>query len=309
MPTNVIPGAQTFSFGSLVLHGNLQQISAVDEQDIAVHRPLKRNGAIVEGLGWSANRYEAVVMFVGQNFRQDVVNLRNTIRKQSEDVLVHPLYGRFKARCHRISGALNIPAEVNAIAITLSFVEAGLDPNQIAVFSQTAIAKSQVLTANATFLQSVASLYTGAAAVAAVANLVASAVSYATAAVYAVQAGYADPSLLTQVGTIEAQTLTVLAAIQADPAKTLDIDRWDALSAAELVWSAAWDVQDSLALLRPQLVPVVVPQYCSYLTLLNSLYGTTALDREADFFLYNPGITTPHLIPSGTVVYLPQPTV
>jgi prophage DNA circulation protein len=309
MPTNVIPGGEAFVFGPLQLHGNLQQLHATEEQDVAVHRVLKRDGAILEGMGWQANRYEATCVFAGPNFRADVVAMRNQIRLKSEDVIVHPLYGRFTARCNRITGALNIPVECNSTTITLSFIEAGIDPNQTATIAQTVASKSQSLTASAGNLVTLAAFYTSTAASGAVASLVSSANAYAAAASYAVQSGVPDPSLGTQVAIIETQAMAVIAAISSDPFAALDVDRFDALAAADLVYAATIDVQDALSRLRPQLVPYTVPAGCSYLSLLNTIYGTDALDREAEFAMFNPGIINPALIPAGTVVNLPAPPV
>lgn len=304
MPTNAIPGGEAFIFGPLQLHGNLQQMNAADEQDVAVHRVLKRDGAILEGMGWQANRYEATCVFVGPNFRQDVVNVRNQIRQKSQDVIVHPLFGRFTARCNKITGALNIPVEANSLTLTLSFIEAGIDPNQTATIAQTVASKTQALNASAADFVLFAAPYTSSAAVAASALLATSANDYATAALYAVQSGGADPSLALRVNTIEAQALAAIAAIQGDDADELDVDRFDALAAADLVYAAALDVQDALARLRPQIVPYTVPAGCSYLVLLNSIYGSAALDRESEFALYNPGVLNPAYIPAGAVVYL-----
>ena len=309
MAENVIPGAEAFSFGSLSLHGNLQTVSDTDEQEVAEHRVLKRDGAILEPMGWRARRYEAKLMFVGPNFRADVQKIRDAIRRKSEDVLVHPLHGRMTARCTKITGALNIPAEVNAAPVTLTFVESGIDPNQTATLSQSGAAKSQALTSQAADFEALAALYLSAGAVTANAALVAGAGTYAADALYAARSGVPNSALAAQVTAIEGQAVVAIVAIQADPAQTLDVDRFDALGAADLVYAAALDLQDALGQLRPAVVATKVPGPQSYLALLGTLYGDQALDREAEFALYNPGITTPHLIPAGTVVYLPQPTI
>ncbi len=307
MPTNVIPDGEAFVFGPLRLHGALQRIDATDEQDVAEHRILKRDGAILEGMGWKSNRYEAVCVFVGDSFRGDVLRMRNQIRRKSQDVLVHPLYGSLTARCTRIVGALNIPAEANAATITLSFIQAGIDPNQIAQAGQTVAAKSQALSSSVGDMITLASFYSSTAAAGAVGSLATEGYAYAAAALDVLQSGTPDPSLGLQIVTIESQALASIAAIQADPFSTTDVDRFDALASCDLVYAAALDLQDAVNQVRPQVVPYIVPAPCSYLSLLNSLYGSSALDREGEFATYNPDILDPSYIPAGTVVYVSAP--
>lgn len=304
---NVIPGAEVFRFGSTVLHGAMQQVQGTDEQQIAAHRVLKRDGAILEGMGWQARVFETACVFVGDNFRADLNKVRDAIRKDSEDVLVHPLHGSVKVRCSRISSSLDLPSAVNAASLAMTFIEAGLDANQLAQQAPSVAQRSQDLSDAAAALDTAVAIY-GAATMAQAVALEGLAATYAAAGLAAMETASADPSLGLQALGIEASTAATITAMLADPAVALDVDRWDAISTAQLVWSAAWAMQEAIGQLRPPLVPLVVPQAIGYLPLLCSLYGTDALDREADFELWNPGIP-PHLIPAGTVVYLPPATI
>jgi prophage DNA circulation protein len=307
MPTNVIPNGETFSFGSLTLHGNLQQLSDSDEQDVAIHRPLKRDGAIVEGMGWNARRFEATVFFVGQNFRAEVVKLRDAIRKKSLDILIHPLHGRVTARCVKIAGALNIPVEANSTTLTLSFVESGIDPKSDVAYGQLPAAKSQALLSSIDDLTTAAALYTS--ATAAVNNVSAVATDYAEAALDVVQSGTPDPSLPVRLGAIESACAAAIVAIRADEAATEDVDRFDAITAADLVYAAALELADAVAANQAPTMTYTVPAPTSYLSIACILYGVDGLARADEILANNPQVTTPHLIPQGTVLTVAQATV
>jgi len=309
MATNVIPNAEAFSFGSLTLHGNLQQLGDSDEQDIATHRPLKRNGAIIEGMGWNARRFEATCVYVGDNFRADVVNHRDAIRRKSQDVMVHPLYGRVVARCIRISGSLNIPAEANSTNVTYTFVEAGIDPKQEAVYAQLTTAKSQALSAALDDLETALAIYTATAA--AFDDLFVVATAFADAA----QTVADDPSsvlrmgLLTMPDQVAARAAILIAEIQADPAATEDVDRFDAMAATDLVYAAALELSDAIAQSGPVLIEYTVPATASYLSIAAALYGADGLGKADAMLSLNPEVTTPHLIPAGTVLTVEPATV
>lgn len=307
MPTNVIPNGEAFSFGSLKLHGNLQQISDSDDQDVAVHRPLKRDGAYVEGMGWNARRFEAAVTFVGDNFRAEIVDLRDAIRKKSLDILIHPLYGRVTARCVKIAGTLNIPSEANSQTVTLSFIESGIDPAQDLVYSQLATAKAQTVTAAVDEFQTLAALYTSAAGAAL--DLATVATSYAEGAIAALEQNSPDPSLSLQLGQIETAALAAIVAITADPAATEDVDRFDALSAADLVYAAALELAASIDSGKVPPLTYTVPATTSYLAIACTLYGADGLGRADELLSLNPWIIAPHLIPAGSVLTVARPTV
>ncbi len=307
MPTNVIPNGDAFSFGSLTLHGNLQQINDTDDQDVAIHRPLKRDGAIVEGMGWNARRFEASVVFVGLNFRADVVRVRDAIRKKSQDVLVHPIHGRVTARCIKIAGGLNIPSEVNSTNLTLSFVEAGIDPKSDAVYAQLAPAKAQALTVSIDDFTTAAALYESAAGH--VADLVSVATDYGEAALAVVQGDIPNPALPGLLGSIQASTESVIAAIQADSAADEDVDRFDAITAADLVYAAALELSEAVAANQTPPMQYTVPAAASYLAVASTLYGVDGLARADELLSLNPQVTTPHMIPQGTVLTVAAATV
>jgi prophage DNA circulation protein len=309
MPTNVIPNGEAFSFGQLALHGSLQQINDTDEQDVAVHRPLKRDGAMVEGMGWNARRFEANVVCVGQDFRAQVTRIRDAIRKKSLDVLVHPIHGRVTARCVRITGGLNIPSEVNSATLTLSFIESGIDPQADATASQGVSSKAQALTENLAALDLFMDIYTGAES--AFEDLQGRVNEYIDAA----QTVAGDPSsaLRATLNILPDQIATsagaVIAAIEADDAATEDVDRFDAVTAADLVYAATLDLADALAANQSPTMRYTVPAPMSYLTVATVLYGVDGLARADEILADNPSITTPHLIPGGTVITVAEATV
>lgn len=307
MATNVVPGAESFAFGSLALHGNLQVINDTDELDLALHRILKSDGVIDEPMGWNGRRFQAQVAFVGPNFRADAQRVRDAIHKNSRDTLVHPLFGRITARCNRIAGALNIPAEANSTTLTLDFVESGINPASVLQISQTVTAKSQALTASADDMTAAVAIY---ASVVDTASLLSSAADgFASDAVFASQQNIPNPSFDSQVIGIEAAALATIAAIQADPAATEDVDRFDAMTAADLVYAAALDLADALAAGRPAVVTYTVPSATSYLAVSCTLYGADGLARADEILANNPWLVDPNLIASGSVLTVSQPTV
>jgi len=309
MAENVVPGAESFRFGALDLHGGLQQIGDTDDQQVAEHRVLKRDGAILEGMGWAARRFQADVVFVGPDVRAQVVKVRTAIRKKSEDLLVHPFHGRIRARCTRIAGTLNIPEASNTATLSLTFVESGIDPDQTAVASQGITEKAQALTALAADFETLAALFDGADAAAATAALVAGAESYAAAAMDTAQFGTPDPGLSVQLENMEQLAVAAIDAIQSDPAAELDVDRFEALAAADLVYAAAIEVDDALASMRPSIVTYQLPAACSLVTLATQFYGDDGLDRMDEILANNPDLTSPHVIAVGTMLRLAAQTV
>ena len=305
--TNIIPGAESFSFCGGDLHGNLQRLDDTESQDLVEHRPLKRDGAILESMGWQARRYLATVAFVGPSFRADVVALRKKIREQPEGVLVHPIYGSLRARCEKIEGALNIAEAADATDLKLTFAEQGLDQNQLIVATQAVAAKAAALSSQAADLVTWAVMY--ALAAPSIASLAALAEAYSEAALASARLGTPDPSLANQVDAIEREAEAAIAAITADPAASLDVDRWDALAAADLLYAAALDLDAALATQRPALVPYTVPSPIGLLPLSTQFYGTDGLDRSDEVLRNNPDVVTPHLIDAGTVLRMAPATV
>jgi len=306
MADNVVPGAEAFSFRGLSLHGALQQISDIDEQDVAEHRILKRNGSILEGMGWKARRFTARLAFVGPRFRAAVEDLRNQMRRESEGVLVHPLHGTLLARCTRIEGALNIPDGANGADVTLSFIEQGVDrqPRGSSVPSA-----AQALNAAAADFATLAAIFDAVTTSLAVASVVESAAALALAATDQVTLGTPGAPVGGLVVGVETQVMGAIAALQADPAADSDVDRWDAMAAADLVYAAALEVEAALASTRKPFVRYVTPGPTSYLAVAQVFYGGAGLDRADEILVNNPEIVDPHSIPGGASLRMYPATV
>lgn len=307
MATNVIPGAETFSFRGIDLHGHLQQLRSSDEQDIATQRVIKRDGAIKEGMGWKDRKFTATLCYVGPTFRAEVTALHAAIRVESEGILNHPIYGRVTARCARFDDDLDVVGASNSTTVTLEFVEAGLDASVLSVAAQGVPAKSQsVLDANASATV-FSSVYASAAA--SISTLTAGSAVYSAAVLVAVQSGNQDASLSSVLAQVGVNSAAAIAAIQADLAASLDVDRFDAIAACDLVYATCLDLSDALVDSRPPANLYIVPAPVSFLVLSGQFYGVDGLTRAEELLLNNPSITTPHAIPAGTVLVMAAPTV
>lgn len=310
MATNVIPGGEIFSFTVggrvLELHGQLQQLQSTDEQDVATHRIIKRDGAIKEGMGWRDRTFTAQLYFVGPNFRAELTAVHAAIRANSEGILNHPIYGRVTARCTKFEDTLDVVAAANGAAVQVRFEETGLDASVMASPSQGVPAKAQALSAAYEALVAAADYFS--AAVAAVLELGGLVQAFAGATMDAA-AGTPDPSLPAQLDAIGSATSATIDAIQSDPVADEDVDRFEAVSAAELVYAAAIDLSDALAASRPAPMLYTVPAPISYLMLAAQFYGAEGLTRADEILVNNPQVSTPHLIPAGTVLVMAAPTV
>lgn len=307
MPKNIIPGAEVFTFRTRTLHGALQRLGSVDELDHARHRLLKRNGAIIEPMGWKEGTYQATCVFVGEAFRAEVEQIRREIREDSAGVLVHPLYGRVRCRCVKITGDLDVPTAANSATLTLDFVEDEIDAKQTATASQGVAAKAAQLELDALDLVIFAATFVG--SVSSLESLQASAETFAANALAAVSTETLSGILATQLGDVQAKADDAMDALRADDAVEDDVDRFDAISQCEMVYASALDLADAVAEARPAAEEYTVPGPTSAFSLLQQFYGRAALDRLDEFLNNNPDVTTPHLIPTGTVVTMAARTV
>lgn len=311
MPTSVIPNSEIFSFtvggNKLELHGNLQQLQSTDEQDIATQRIIKRDGALQEGMGWRDRKFVATLCYLGPNARADVTALHAAIRVNSEGQLNHPTYGSVPARCQKFDETIDVVQASNVITVTLRLVEAGLDASVQSAAAQGVPAKAQAVTDATANLQVYAALFKTAAV--AIATLITDALNYSTSTLGAVQTGSAAPALSSLLDLARSDAEATDAAVQADPAAAVDVDRFDALTAVNAVYSACLDLSDALAAARPPARLFTVPAPVSVLLLAAQFYGKDGLSRVDEILLANPQVATPHLIPAGTVLTMASPTV
>lgn len=313
MPTNRLIGSKVATFSpddggeAIELHGNIASGTQTVKPRIAVHEYLKRDGAEIEFMGNSPNKFTYTLEFVGSDWRAQYLAIVSRVQKQPKGVLIDPVVGRVKVACEGFDGAnFNLGQAGNAYTAPISFISDEVDPESFATEKTNSVnvRVSDVTDAIATFQLAAAPFTTAAAQVLALAT---SAASYADAAASSSNNNAPDASLDTRLGTVAADTEAATAAIEADPANVRAADAFDAVSAAEQVHSGCLLVAEAIDSARPVVIAYTVPADTGIIALCARLYGTRADDQIEQVLVLNR-IPNPALILSGTVLRVPTPT-
>jgi hypothetical protein len=165
--------------------------------------------------------------------------------------------------------------------------------------------QQNVISAVADF-QAAAAPYTAPALVAASAALASAANDSATAAAASAQSAV-DPSLETKLGVVALGTQSVIAAISGDPLGVGTAAIYDALAAAEVLYSTCQDLADAVVAARPPVLEFVVSGTTSIAVLAADRYGKDAIGRIGKILSLN-NIPDPTAIPAGTNLKLLLPS-
>lgn len=297
---NLLTDCDVFRFKDMELHGQLTGFSDSHKPRNAVHEFLKRDGAQVEYMGRGPRRFKFNLVFLGKKFRAEYKRFIASMDADPYGTLVHPLLGQVRAIYDGADASVDIPRELDTITMPVSFLENDVDVKLEAAQAerQSVSEKEQAVTTQTTAFTSALAIFTSAEAIGT--TYVARALSYASAAATAARESTPDPSLSVKLDDVRIYCQSVIVEILADD-EAEGAAHFDAISNAEMVYSACLELDEAASALRPPILEYAVQGQISMAALLGRLYGKDALSRLDEFLTLNR-IANPAAIPSGTVV-------
>lgn len=321
MPRNRLIGSKQAEFtpndggAAIVLHRNVTSGTHTLKPRLAIHEYLKRDGAEVEWMGNSPNRYTYSLVFVGSDWRAQYVAVAARLQTQPKGILVDPVFGRVKVACEGIDGASwDVGQATNAITVPIAFTSDEVDPQSFQA-EQTAsvnVKASDITDAIDDFETQVAALRnTGfqpsAATVTSLALVSSTGAAYAEAASDASNDNIADPSLDTKLSAVEASTSATITMLEAEGTDLPNAELFPVVNGCEQVYARCLELSDAVSAARPVVISYTVPGDTGIIALCARLYGSQADDQIEQVLVLNR-IPNPALIPGGTVLRLPSPT-
>jgi prophage DNA circulation protein len=301
---NALTGSSIASFKGIELHRYLVSFTDSRGPRVVEHTFPKRDGAKQEVMGRRPHRTEWSLTFTGPNFIPTLKQLVASIDADPSGLLVHPIYGQMQVVCQGFDrSTVNLPEATDTISVPLVFVEDDQALDDTSVNQGVGAQQQNVISAVADF-QGAAAPYSAPASVAASAALASAANDYATAAAASAQ-GAVDPSLETKLGAVAFGTQAAIAAISVDPLGAGTAAIYDALAAAEVVYSVCQDLADAVVAARPPVIELILPGTTSIALLAADRYGKDAIGRIDEILSLN-NIPDPTAIPAGTKLLLPS---
>lgn len=308
--TNVLSdGAQVASFtphgGQLLeLHQQLHQITDSRGPRVVIHEFPNRDGAKPETLGRRPHKTQWSLTFTGVTWRQDFLTLVQAIDDFPAGLLIHPIYGQMNVVCQGFDHSLlNIAESVDTITFELTFIEDQLDLG--VVQQQGAAAKQQAVTTASDDFNTAAAPYSDVNTRVAIQALISQAALYADAAYTAITTAVLNPALGQLLNNVATSLTTVEAAILVDSHGLNTAATYDAIAAAAIVYSAALDLADEVALETAGFRTLVLAGDTSIAALAAVEFGPRALSVIDQILQLNPAITDPTRIVAGTQILLP----
>ncbi len=319
---SVLSDASAFKFKDVDLSGAVISWDDTLAERLAGQEYLKRDGAEQEDMGSRPGAFTFRCVFIGEGWAKKYRDLVSSIRKDPKGQLVHPILGTIDAACTGITGASVTPQQaVDTITFTIGFVEDSLSTAFATEQQQGADTKAADVSDNTSAANdAVAALVTlgatpngatmppGVAAISATSVAMnAATASYTASALAASSSLSPDLTLASQLAAAGTATQAFISALIADTTSS-DASKYDALVAAELVYSSCLELDATIAALRPLIVTYVVPTTTSLAAIASLFYGSDA-EAKMDEMLTLNRIQNPAAIPFGTILQLTAPTV
>lgn len=298
----VIPGLQTFEFITnslrrLELAGTLLSWSDKHLPGLAEHQVLKRRGAIHQDVGSRPSKYSFRCTFLGEGAGDKYKTLVAAVDEDPTGKIIHPRFGSVAVACEGIQAQEDPENAVGEITFQIDFVETGLrkEPKE----SAGSIA-GQAIEATTPFQGGLPVSYStyGAAlqlAVVSTANQVGALVTAGQDAVAAVE--------------LARTTGDVFAACDGVQRVAKQRGDYSVYASAALVRSKTIESYNAAITNRPPVISYLVPGDISLSRLCAALYGGKIARSLAQEISLLNRLTTPQLIPGGTVLQIPDPDV
>lgn len=158
---NPVSAPQAFTFGTQQLTGNLISFNGQSIRTGAVHRFLKRRGAIVEDMNAEPRKLSVELVFLGKNPAKDYNTFEAYVADNPTALLVHPVAGRYQAFCQGPDYQVNFAQAGNEIRVRVTFLESELDAQVRADVPDVATA-AQLASSEKTNYQKAVAAYLGA---------------------------------------------------------------------------------------------------------------------------------------------------
>lgn len=308
MAKSVLTGAQAASFKGIPINAQLVDWSDTRKPGLAVHRVLKRDGAIIENMGREPHVVKMNLFYMGQNWLTDFLKLSNSVDEDPTGNLVHPAFGSMPVACQGFEGAsVNTETGRDMYVIPVSFIENTIDPKAIPV-TQTVGEANQDVTDNTSSLQSAAESFPTAAIP--VSAYVTVALAFSAAALASSVNSLVDSTLLKRLGDVEIKGAAARDAVRADPAATNDAVTYPVIALIEQVYASCLSMNAALKTVKPVLFKYTLPVATHIAVLAARFYGKDGRFRINEIEANNPGkIPNPASIAAGTVLLMATPTV
>lgn len=322
---------ESFSFTpsgqqTLLLAGTLEALDHDLGSRLASYEYLKRDGAEVESMGAAQARFAYRVLLMGSapltpggppmSAGARYLALAQAQRTQPRGLLNDPRLGRWNAAWSKIRTREEPQRAVDAIELTLEFIE---DQTDAAISAEvpTPQARAGTLTDAYSTLAAASALRfggstsplmravsTSSAALATVAS------AFATSALQVAQGLTVNPSLDSQLGAVERQVDVVLSALSASLAYSLEpgVRLTPYRHRAYMVLAYSRLLDEAVANQKPVLIEFTVPVAMSLDDVLLGLYGSDASNHFDEILSLNR-IRDPLWIPQGTLLRAVAPQV
>lgn len=302
---------QAFSFKNIDFNAQVLDWGDVRKPRIAFHEYLKRDGGTAEYMGRSPHVTRLNLVYIGPNWRKDLLVLQSSIDDYPIGTLTHAFYGSMNVACLGVEESkVNLDDGINAVLVPISFRESNLDQRLTRPETQQGPAYKQgQVTIYTSLLSKAAALYLAASAAVSVFNQLAQA--YAVAATNTtLSTGGPDPTLDKQLANVVIAAKTARDAIRSDPAATDDVQTYSAITSIELALDACNQIADAVKQVRPVLSPWQVPATTPLLSIAQFFYGKDAATRMDEIRANNIGkIPNPAAVQGGTMLLMAPSTV
>lgn len=313
MPPNRLTGTYDFRFkterADLDLAGSLLSWNDKIGMRLVSHEYLKRHGAEQEWMGASPGEFRMKLVFMGNGWAGRYRELVAAIRADPRGLLVHPLLGEVRVACRGIDDAMVEPGQMlDTIHVSISFVEDVLWDGYLVPHEELEgpSAKSAKVTSLSSSFTSLVAPF--AAAATAATKFTAAVISYAAAALAAINNDSPDASLQGKLDEARKTAGAVIDAIRDDPEATSGAITQPAIDAAERLYDACVQLDESVAALKPVLVTFTVPSTMHVAAVAARFYGKDGRSKIDEILALNR-IANPHAIQVGTTLRLAAPTV
>lgn len=300
--TNQLTGSQIAKFSNVEVHRYLKKITDTRGPRRVEHNFPYRDGAKQETLGRKPHRTEWLLTYTGPTWIADFLQLADAIDSSPSGILVHPIYGQMNVVCDGFDRAtVDVVEALDTIDVPLVFLEDQLD---LGLTQQATVASAQQqVVSDGQNLQAQAAAYTS--AILAAQTMVDLATGYAAAAFAAVTSAIADPTLPQQLDSVGSSCVALEAAILADPAAQGSALSYDALAAAEVLYTDCLLMADIVAQQTIGFVQYVVPGDSSLAVILQAQFGAQAINYYDQTLRLNPTLLDPTSVPAGFQLVLP----
>lgn len=308
MATNFLTDTYFLEYEGLALHARFQRGSDEFAPRLAQHEFVKVDGAGQEPMGSGPDVYRFDLVFYGATFRKDYEAAVAHFKANPKGLLVHPLLGKKRVGVRAYSGNTDPSRELDSATLNVTFVGAAINTNPQQQAASVPSAK-QTVDASVTQLTTSTARYTSSAVVLYAATAATAATDYAEKAATAALNATPDPSVPSRLASVHDAVQSLLGALPLDPVVVTAADTFAARDAALQLYAACLALDLATGRLQPVLETVTLSGALSLSRLCAARYQPSERATFAELIRVFNRIPNPFLIPAGTVLKAPTPTI